>query len=118
VDEIVRVREKFLSDEDISEGEFIDSLSGVMVMNHNCEVLFNMVRQANELYEKGENLPTDLSYFKQEIAPEIFNSENPMSTITKHQKTLKQLKVQQEIYRPESHPLIDMPERDYQPDWS
>lgn len=100
-------------------GKIWDTLSYYMITNHNYEVMFRMMRQANDLYMCGQHLPIELDYFKNEVAPDIFSSERPMTAIKRHARSLKRLRLKRSIYEPEPHPLFtDMPKPDHQPVWS
>jgi hypothetical protein len=109
-----------LSDLCREKGSVWDGLSYFLITNHNYEVFFNMLDHAYTAYHRGNHqyLPRELFYFKEEIAPEIFKSETPMTTIKRHATTLKRLRLCNTTYKPEpNHAFTGWPVSDYTPVW-
>jgi hypothetical protein len=84
---------------DIDSNSSWDTITYMFLMNHNTELMIRGIQEANricdgayvngqEWHQEGGECPPDLYRLLNDIIPEIFDSENPMNTITKYQSIL------------------------------
>jgi hypothetical protein len=70
-----------------------DTISYMHIMNHNIECHVRGIQRANVCYdlpyeEASKYIPYEVLYFRDIIAPEVFNSETPFDTIKKYKTDL------------------------------
>lgn len=108
-----------LCDLNIREGETPwDKDSVIMLTNHNIEVQFRMLRRAYKEYQR-EGLTTELRFFRDHVASDIFGSSNPVAAVRKHHDFLKRLSIKSKIVvEPNPVLFIDLLNREIQPCWS
>lgn len=95
-----------------------DTLSYMLTTNHNHEVMFRMHKRANKAYLE-DGLTTELQFFRDHIASDIFKSSDPVASARKHTKALKRLSYAPKVVVEPAHELFTgLTQTDFRPIWA